>query len=223
MLDKLHRPLRQRTRTAFIVRKTQLPFLLAAVTLGLVGCASSGDPSTDTATSAVETQSQENSQTTPADILAPYSLEGRDVEEVVDALDRMPVDERPKDLIASVGIDQLELSTNGGNAAMDMPENKTYVSFAPYLNDTHPCTFHSLTTCRGEMRRTPIHIRIIESGSNRVLVDDRVKTFDNGFYGVWLPRNIDGKIEVTHEGKSGSTDFSTKTDGATCVTDLKLS
>ena len=205
------------------MHKSLFPFLLAAVTLGLAGCASSGDPSTDTATSAVESQSQENSQMTPADILAPYSLEDRNVDDVVDALDQMPVDERPEDLIASVRIDQLELSTNDGTAAMEMPEDKTYVSFAPYVDSTHPCTFHSLTTCLGEMRSTPIHIKITESGSKRVLVDERVKTFDNGFYGVWLPRNIDGEIEVTHEGKSGSADFSTKADGATCVTDLKLS
>ena len=205
------------------MRKTQFPFLLAAVTLGLAGCTSSDDPSTETATSAVETQSQENSQMTPADILAPYSLEDRNVDDVVDALDQMPVNERPKDLIASVRIDQLELSTNEGSTAMDMPEDKTYVSFAPYVDSTHPCTFHSLTTCQGEMRNAPIHIKITESGSNRVLADERVKTFDNGFYGVWLPRNIEGKIEVTHEGKTGSADFSTKADGATCVTDLKLS
>lgn len=205
------------------MRKTQFPFLLAAVTLGLAGCTSSDDPSTETATSTVETQSQENSQMTPADILAPYSLEDRNVDDVVDALDQMPVNERPKDLIASVRIDQLELSTNEGSAAMDMPEDKTYVSFAPYVDSTHPCTFHSLTTCQGEMRNAPIHIKITESGSNRVLADERVKTFDNGFYGVWLPRNIEGKIEVTHEGKTGSADFSTKADGATCVTDLKLS
>lgn len=205
------------------MHKSLFPFLIAAVTLGLAGCASSDESSTNTATSAVESQSEENAQMTPADILAPYSLENRNVEDVVDALDQMPVDERPEDLIASVRIDQLELSTNDGTAAMEMPEDKTYVSFAPYVDSTHPCTFHSLTTCLGEMRSTPIHIKITESGSKRVLVDERVKTFDNGFYGVWLPRNIDGEIEVTHEGKSGSADFSTKADGATCVTDLKLS
>lgn len=210
-------------RSAFNVHKSLFPFLIAAVTLGLAGCASSDESSTNTATSAVESQSEENAQMTPADILAPYSLENRNVEDVVDALDQMPVDERPEDLIASVRIDQLELSTNDGTAAMEMPEDKTYVSFAPYVDSTHPCTFHSLTTCLGEMRSTPIHIKITESGSKRVLVDERVKTFDNGFYGVWLPRNIDGEIEVTHEGKSGSADFSTKADGATCVTDLKLS
>lgn len=205
------------------MRKTQFPFLLAAVTLGLAGCASSDDPSTGTATSAVESHSEENVQITPADILAPYSLEDRNVDDVVDALDQMPVNERPEDLIASVRIDQLELSTNEGSAAMDMPEDKSYVSFAPYVDSTHPCTFHSLTTCQGEMRNAPMHIKITESGSNRVLVDDRVKTFDNGFYGVWLPRDLEGKIEVTHEGKTGSADFSTKANGATCVTDLKLS
>ena len=205
------------------MRKTQFPFLLAAITLGLAGCASSDDPSTGTATSAVESHSEENVQITPADVLAPYSLEDRNVDDVVDTLDQMPVNERPEDLITSVRIDQLELSTNEGSAAMDMPEDKTYVSFAPYVDSTHPCTFHSLTTCQGEMRNAPIHIKITESGSNRVLVDDRVKTFDNGFYGVWLPRDLEGKIEVTHEDKTGSADFSTKANGATCVTDLKLS
>lgn len=46
-------------------------------------------------------------------------------------------------------------------------------------------------------------------------------TFDNGF-GFWLPDDATGLIEVSYQGRTGTTEFSTTDDGATCVTDLRL-
>ena len=53
------------------------------------------------------------------------------------------------------------------------------------------------------------------------LVDEATTTFDNGF-GFWLPDDATGLIEVSYQGRTGTTEFSTTDDGATCVTDLRL-
>ena len=63
---------------------------------------------------------------------------------------------------------------------------------------------------------------ITDSATGKVVVDDSTTTFDYGFVGFWVPSDIAGTIEVTVEGKTGTTEFSTRGDGPTCVTDLKL-
>ncbi|MDN6306820.1 MAG: hypothetical protein L0J74_13670, partial [Corynebacterium sp.] len=42
------------------------------------------------------------------------------------------------------------------------------------------------------------------------------------FIGFWLPDDATGLIEVSYQGRTGTTEFSTTDDGATCVTDLRL-
>src|SRR5690606_37552337 len=32
-----------------------------------------------------------------------------------------------------------------------LPEDEFFVSIAPFINETHPCTNHSLTGCQGEL------------------------------------------------------------------------
>lgn len=54
------------------------------------------------------------------------------------------------------------------------------------------------------------------------LVDEATTTFDIGFIGFWLPDDATGLIEVSYQGRTGTTEFSTTDDGATCVTDLRL-
>ncbi|WP_228278459.1 CueP family metal-binding protein [Brevibacterium limosum] len=59
-------------------------------------------------------------------------------------------------------------------------------------------------------------------GSGRADGQQKTTTFDNGFVAFWVPSDISGTIRITAEGKAGSTEFSTKSDGPTCVTDLQL-
>ena len=79
---------------------------------------------------------------------------------------------------------------------VDLPDNQTYVSIAPYLTSTHDCFYHSLTTCLGELDNEDIQVTI---------TDDAI-----------------GLIEVSYQGRTGTTEFSTTDDGAICVTDLRL-
>lgn len=182
----------------------------AALALALTGC-SAADPEP----TADGTESQDT-------FLATHGLAGMDAVEIIDHLDRQKVTERPTDLIASVRADELLLSSDDQEVALDLPDNQTYVSIAPYLTSTHDCFYHSLTTCLGELDNEDIQVTITDEATGEVLVDEATTTFDNGFIGFWLPDDVTGLIEVSYQGRTGTTEFSTTDDGATCVTDLRL-
>ncbi len=182
----------------------------AALALALTGC-SAADPEL----TADGTVSQDTFLTT-------HGLAGMDAVEIIDHLDRQKVTERPTDLIASVRNDELLLSSDDQEVVVDLPDNQTYVSIAPYLTSTHDCFYHSLTTCQGELDNEDIQVTITDEATGEVLVDEATTTFDNGFVGFWLPDDVTGLIEVSYQGRTGTTEFSTTDDGATCVTDLRL-
>ena len=182
----------------------------AALALARTGC-SAADPEP----TADGTESQDTFLTT-------HGLAAMDAVEIIDHLDRQKVTERPTDLIASVRNDELLLSSDDQEVALDLPDNQTYVSIAPYLTSTHDCFYHSLTTCQGELDNEDIQVTITDEATGEVLVDEATTTFDNGFIGFWLPDDVTGLIEVSYQGRTGTTEFSTTDDGATCVTDLRL-
>lgn len=182
----------------------------AALALALTGCSA-----TDPELTAEGTVSQDTFLTT-------HGLAAMDAVEIIDHLDRQKVTERPTDLIASVRADELLLSSDGQEVVVNLPDNQTYVSIAPYLTSTHDCFYHSLTTCRGELDNEDIQVTITDEATGEVLVDEATTTFDNGFIGFWLPDDVTGLIEVSYQGRTGTTEFSTTDDGATCVTDLRL-
>nr|WP_305082906.1 MULTISPECIES: CueP family metal-binding protein [unclassified Corynebacterium] len=154
--------------------------------------------------------------------LTAHGLAAMDAVEIIDHLDRQKVTERPTDLIASVRANELLLSDENQEVALDLPQDLTYVSIAPYVTQTHDCFYHSLTTCLGELRNAPVQVTVTDETTGEVLIDEQTTTFDNGFIGFWLPDDATGLIEVSYQGRTGTTEFSTTADGATCVTDLRL-
>ncbi|MBP2436895.1 CueP family metal-binding protein [Microbacterium amylolyticum] len=156
------------------------------------------------------------------DLLASHNLTDMSAREIVDTLDRMNVSDRPADLIASVQPNALVLTDNVTEVSLDMPDDVTYVSVAPFVSQTHECFYHSLTTCRGELSAQQIEVWFIDDATGNVILEETTTTFDNGFAGFWLPRNLSGTIEVTYDGKTGETPFSTANDAATCITTLQL-
>ena len=182
----------------------------AALALALTGC-SAADPEP----TADGTVSQDTFLTT-------HGLAAMDAVEIIDHLDRQKVTERPTDLIASVRADELLLSSDDQEVVVDLPDNQTYVSIAPYLTSTHDCFYHSLTTCLGELDNEDIQVTITDEATGEALMDEATNTFDNGFIGFWLPDDATGLIAVSYQGRTGTTEFSTTDDGATCVTDLRL-
>lgn len=74
----------------------------------------------------------------------------------------------------------------------------------------------------GELDNEDIQVTITDEATGEAPVDEATTTFDSGFIGFWLPDDTTGLIEVSYQGRTGTTEFSTTDDGATCVTDLRL-
>lgn len=87
-----------------------------------------------------------------------------------------------------------------------MSDDEFYVSIAPYVGQTHECFFHSLTTCLGELRNEEVHVTVTTADDGAAIVDETVRTHDNGFAGLWLPRGIDATLtaELEREGRTAS-------------------
>ncbi len=90
------------------------------------------------------------------------------------------------------------------------------------MRNTHECFYHNLASCQGELVGEDLTVRIT-SADGEVLADGTVTTYDNGFVGFWLPRDIEGTIEVEWEGLSATAPIATGPDDPTCITTIQLS
>ncbi|WP_420733658.1 CueP family metal-binding protein [Brevibacterium luteolum] len=185
-----------------------------ATVLVLTGCSTTSTQPTSPPTA---------SQSIDAELLADHDLADLDAAQIIERLDTMPVAERPSDLIASVQPDALVLTDDQERETeLPMPDDEVYISIAPYLEQTHDCHFHSLTTCLGELANTEIQVRLTDDDGG-VLLDEARQTYDNGFIGIWVPRGIEATLTIKHEGQTGSATISTTNeDDPTCITTLQL-
>lgn len=158
------------------------------------------------------------------DLLLEHGFADAGAHEIIDRLEALPVAERPQDLIASVTPTSLQLSDDSGREAeLPLPEDQFYLSVAPFVETTHECAFHSLTTCRGELRSREVAVRVVDSGSGEVLEEGTRTSHDNGFLGLWLPRGITTELTCTLEDYTGAASISTQAeDDLTCLTSLQL-
>ncbi len=75
----------------------------------------------------------------------------------------------------------------------------------------------------GELRGEDVSALITDRVDGTVLFDGRVTTNDNGFVGVWLPREKDATITVDYADQTATALVSTDGDSPTCLTTLRLS
>lgn len=182
---------------------------LLAGALLLTGCTAAAEPETEAPAPALEQ-------------VAALGLATDDAQAIVEGLDRLPVDKRPSPdaLIASVRPTELVLQP--GDVTLPLADAGFYLSIAPYVNQTHPCDFHSLTTCLGELQNTPIELTVTDTKTGEVVVNEITATADNGFVGVWLPR--DGEFDVRVVGEQGVAEqrVTTGDTDPTCLTTMQL-
>lgn len=202
----------------------RLMIATVASALLLAGCAAQEDtvPSAPAPSQTATDSGEASPPDSAAPLLAEYGLQGMDTVEVIDHLDRLGGADRPSDLMASVRPDELQLAAGKKTASLPVPEDRFYLSVAPYLDQTHECFFHSLTTCQGELAEEDVDVKIVDTTTGEVLVEETRTTFRNGFVGFWLPRDIDGTLEVAYDGRVGRTEISTDQDAPTCLTTLRL-
>jgi hypothetical protein len=188
---------------------------LASAALGLAllvgACSSAGD---------ADVAGQVSSSPQESTFLAEHHLSG-DAMSIVDQLERLGGDERPRELKASVRPDELQLSDADEQVTLRLPADRFYLSIAPYRGKTHECYFHSLTTCQGELAGEAVRVKIVDT-SGEVLVEKETATNANGFVGFWLPKGASGTVELTTGAGTGSQPFSTGADDPTCMTTLRV-
>nr|WP_130858844.1 MULTISPECIES: CueP family metal-binding protein [Gracilibacillus] len=122
---------------------------------------------------------------------------------------------------ASVDATHLTVEEDSEQAQYELPEDEFFVSIAPYVHTTHPCTFHSLTGCQSELTNATFDVYIEDTDGN-VILDDTIESFDNGFIDLWLPRNQTFDVTITFEDKQTEATISTFEDDATCITTMQL-
>ncbi|MFJ2519318.1 CueP family metal-binding protein [Cellulosimicrobium cellulans] len=192
-------------------RRRALPTLVAAVAataLVLTGC--SGGSGGSAEPSALDA------------LLDRHDLAGLSGQEVVDRLEGLETADRPTDLVASVRAAELVLADESYETTVPLPEDTFYLSVAPFVDETHECFYHSLTTCQGELAGEPVSVTVVDAATGEVLVEEDTTLGANGFVGLWLPRDVDAELRVEHEGRVGTTTVSTGADDPTCLTTLQL-
>lgn len=184
----------------------------ALFTVALAGCSSSpAEPAASSQTAAASVAGDTT-------LLSEQGLEGLSARQIVEKLDATNED-RDSGLAASIRPQGLQLTE--GARQVTMPVERFYLSIAPFRQQTHECFDHSLTGCQGEMVGQDVEVKITGQDGT-VYVDETATTMDNGFVGFWLPRNVSGTVEITHEGATGSAPFATNDDSPTCMTTLRL-
>lgn len=189
---------------------------VAALVL-VAGCGSATTPSADAPVQAGKVAAADAGA---GAILDKLGVSGKDATQVVDALDQK-TGARQVDILASVRFDSLVLKDGAQQASLPIPDGKFYLSVAPYVESTHDCYFHSLTTCKGELADKTMNVTI-KDATGKALVDGPVTTYSNGFVGFWLPRDIKGTITVDYQGRTATSAISTDREAPTCLSTLKL-
>lgn len=142
--------------------------------------------------------------------------------EIIDTLEATAVVDRSQTFMASIRPHELVLTDeSGGEMPLPMPDEVFYVSVAPYVTETHDCYFHSLTTCLGELRNADVSVTVTNE-SGEVVLQRETQTADNGFIGLWLPRDMRGTLTVDHDGLRAELPIATGSDDPTCVTTARL-
>ena len=207
------------------MKRTRTLVGLAAAIAFLAGCAA--DDASEREDASAPSSEVRSADASAADesaqqgLLARHGLERLDSTQIVNALDRMPVAERPERLLASVRSDAVVLAEGTEEVTLPLPEDRFYLSVAPYLAQTHPCTDHALTSCRGELGARDVEVEVTSDDGTSLLEAER-RTFDNGFVGLWLPRGVTGQVTVRYDDRTGSAPFSTHDGSPTCLTTLQL-
>lgn len=189
-----------------------------AVMLFSAGCApaSSGDAGASSAPAADSVADTEA-------MLAGLGLDASDPTALTEALEAMPVDARTAEFTAAVTPTEVRVQPDQpGELIVPIPDDQFYLSIAPYRTQTHPCTFHVPTSCLGELRSVDAQLRVTDAGTGEVIVEREARTEDNGFVGVWLPRDGEFTVEVTVDGDTGTQLVRTGDEDPTCLTTLQL-
>ncbi|QVK21846.1 CueP family metal-binding protein [Mycoplasmatota bacterium] len=80
---------------------------------------------------------------------------------------------------------------------------------------------HSATGCRAELVEKRFEV-IVKDSYGKEIFNNEVTSLRNGFFELWLPREIEGTITVNYNGLSSTSTISTFDGDLTCLTTMEL-
>ncbi len=110
---------------------------------------------------------------------------------------------------------------DGKTVVVPLPDDQMIVSIAPYVNKTHPCSTHTMSTCDGELKNTLIEVKAVTAGG-RVVINEPIMSPPTGYVDLWLPRNQEITLYVSALGKKATGMITTFRNSKTCDSTLKL-
>lgn len=126
-----------------------------------------------------------------------------------------------RDYSVSIFDDKIVATSTEETVEIDLSNELFYVAIAPYYETTHTCLIHSATGCGGELREETFHVSIIANDGS-VVVDKEVTSMKNGFFELWLPRDMEGTVTISHNDSTSIIEISTFSGDNTCITTTKL-
>ncbi len=147
--------------------------------------------------------------------------EALSAEELKDLVYQYSIDEKDAKSASITSTELIIAEKDDKETSFTLPENEFFVSIAPFIDETHPCTNHSLTGCQGELTNTTFDV-YIEDDAGNIVVDETVESFDNGFIDLWLPRDQIFHAKIEYDGKVAESEISTSEDDGTCITTMQL-
>ena len=114
----------------------------------------------------------------------------------------------------------VNFEVGGQKAQVALPADRMVVAVAPYISRTHPCKTHYMSSCQGELAGTAVEVRVTQNG--KAVIKGTVKTLENGFLELWLPRNQSYQLTLKAKGLSATGLISTFNNSDTCVTTFQL-
>src|SRR5665647_664789 len=125
------------------------------------------------------------------------------------------------DVVTFVTPDKVNFKFKDGQViSIPLPDDTMMVSIAPYIDKTHTCATHYVSSCDAELKSTNIKVIAVTTGG-KTLINKTMKTAATGFLDLWLPRNQAINITVSAKGKSATGKIFTHRDSKTCETTLK--
>jgi hypothetical protein len=154
----------------------------------------------------------------PVPAPTPAALEGLDAVQAVQLANAW----KGADVTSFATTEAVHFAFPGGTeVVVPMPDDQVFVSVAPYLNRTHPCTTHYMSGCQGELVAAPVHVRALRPDGD-VVLDEVIATGPNGFLDLWLPRGEAFLLDLTLDGYAVQGIVSTVDGAPTCITTMRL-
>lgn len=147
---------------------------------------------------------------------------GTDTKDIKEKVHAYSVGTFDEDINASITSHELIVKQNGEvKETFELPKDEFFVSIAPFETQTHECAIHSLTGCQGELVEKEFDV-YIEDEKGEVVIDEKMASLENGFIDLWLPRDQNYTVKISHNGKSVESELSTFEGDYTCITTMQL-